>query len=146
MFVQNTSRTCCPVTDRLLYKLWCSLRVCLQVSCTFGGHADPVEVSGELLGYVRLAPSRKTHHHDDRGGVGEVWGARCCRERWRRYVMKVVPVYKTVTRSELTSWTCCALQPESEPSCSQRAAACLNWPTSVHWTGLPEPRWAPNIL
>lgn len=59
---------------------------------TFGGHADPVEVSGELPGNVRLAPSRKTHHHDDRGGVGEVWGANHCREG---KCNDTVPVYKT---------------------------------------------------
>lgn len=48
--------------------------------CTFGGHADPVEVAGEFLGHVRLASSRQAHHHDDSRGVGEVGGASRCRE------------------------------------------------------------------
>lgn len=47
---------------------------------TFGGHADPVEVSREFLGYVRLPPGRKSHHHDDCGGVGKVGGPTCCQE------------------------------------------------------------------
>lgn len=44
---------------------------------TFGGHANPVEVSRELLGNVGLAPSRETHHHDDCGRVGKVGGPTC---------------------------------------------------------------------
>lgn len=52
-----------------------------SVCRTFGGHADPVEVSRELLGNVGLAPSRQTHHHDDRGRVGKVGGPTCWQEQ-----------------------------------------------------------------
>lgn len=47
---------------------------------TFGGHADPVEVSRELLGNVGLATSWEAHHHDDGRRVGKVGGASCCQE------------------------------------------------------------------
>jgi len=53
--------------------------VCVCVcAVTFGGHANPVEVAGEFLGHVRLSSSRKPHHHDDGGRVGEVRGAARC--------------------------------------------------------------------
>lgn len=57
------------------------LRVCVCVRHTFGGHADPVEVSSEFLGHVRLTPSWKTHHHNDCGRVGNMGGAGCSQKR-----------------------------------------------------------------
>lgn len=55
-------------------------RVFRWASVTFGGRADPVEVSRELLGNVRLPASREAHHHDDGRRVGKVGRASCCRE------------------------------------------------------------------
>ena len=46
---------------------------------TFGGHPDPVEVAGELLGDVRLATRGETDHHDQCWGVGHV-GSPCCKK------------------------------------------------------------------
>ncbi len=34
--------------------------------------SNPVQVSGELLGYVGLAPSGQTHHHNHSVGIGDV--------------------------------------------------------------------------
>lgn len=42
------------------------------VSGTFGGDADPVQVSGELFGYVGLPSGWEAHHHDHGWGVGEL--------------------------------------------------------------------------
>lgn len=39
---------------------------------TFCGHADPVQVAGELLGDVGLPPGWQAHHHDHRGRVTEL--------------------------------------------------------------------------
>lgn len=47
---------------------------------TFGGHPDPVEVAGELLGHVGLAARGETDHHDQRRGVGHV-GSPCCQKK-----------------------------------------------------------------
>ena len=70
--------------------------MCVCVLCTFGGHADPVEVTGEFFRNVSLASSRQAHHHNDGGGIGEMGRAGRCREGWViQYVVKTVPVYKT---------------------------------------------------
>lgn len=39
---------------------------------TFCGHADPVQVAGELLGDVGLPSGWQAHHHNHRGGVTEL--------------------------------------------------------------------------
>jgi len=44
---------------------------------TFGGHPDPVEVAGELLGDVGLAAGGQADHHDQRRGVGHVGSPGC---------------------------------------------------------------------
>ncbi len=92
------------------------------MACTFGGQADPVEVSGEFLGHVRLASSRETHHHNDCGGVGKVWHAGCSGEVGVRGkagddIEKGMLVYKTAIRTELPS---CAVQPKRAMSSGQR--------------------------
>lgn len=47
---------------------------------TFGGHPDPVEVAGELLGHVGLAARGETDHHDQCRGVCHV-GSPCCQKK-----------------------------------------------------------------
>lgn len=42
------------------------------VSGTFGGDANPVEVSGELFGDVGLPSGWETDHYDHSWGVGEL--------------------------------------------------------------------------
>lgn len=83
------------------------LHVYLWVWRTFGGYADPVEVSSEFLGYVGLAPSWETNHHNDCGRVGKVGGAGCCQED--EYII-TVPVYRL--QQQQNEQTSCALEPE----------------------------------
>ena len=76
-------------TDRISLVIVLQLvHVCQHVfttaSCTFGGHANPVEVAGQFLGHVSLPPSRQTHHHDNRGGVGQVWAPTSYKKRITR--------------------------------------------------------------
>lgn len=44
---------------------------------TFRGDANPVEVASQLLGDVGLPPGWQAHHHDHRGGVGQLRPTGC---------------------------------------------------------------------
>lgn len=69
---------------------------------TFSRNADPVQVSGELLGDVGLPSRRESHHHYHGRGVGEL-GHRCWNTQTHRRSVKT-PVLHLKTPPQRLMW------------------------------------------